>query len=144
MLTILAESALRSLVLGSVVWVGLNLLRARNPHVHMTSWVMVLVASLSMPFLMHWTTVTVTLDPLPLSAAEKLWPASAPLPEPLPSSSALELGPPHRSSRRNLPGRQLVGRRDGHLHIGRRDVSAEIGGRPLSDVASGPRGKTDK
>jgi beta-lactamase regulating signal transducer with metallopeptidase domain len=94
MLTILAESALRSLVLGSVVWVGLNLLRARNPHVHMTSWVMVLVASLSMPFLMHWTTVTVTLDPLPLSAAEKLWPASAPLPEPLPASSALELGTP--------------------------------------------------
>ena len=65
MLTILAESALRSLVLGSVVWVGLNLLRARNPHVHMTSWVMVLVASLSMPFLMHWTTVTVTLDSIP-------------------------------------------------------------------------------
>ena len=57
MLAILAESALRSLVLGSVVWVGLNLLRVRNPHVHMTSWVLVLVASLSMPLLMHWTTV---------------------------------------------------------------------------------------
>ena len=43
MLAILAESALRSLVLGSAVWVGLHLLRIRNPHVHMTSWAMVLV-----------------------------------------------------------------------------------------------------
>ena len=42
MLAILAESALRSLLLGSIVWVGLNLLRVRNPHVHMTSWAMVL------------------------------------------------------------------------------------------------------
>ena len=60
MLAILAESALRSLLLGGVVWIGLNLLRVRNPHVHMTCWAMVLVASLSMPLLMHWTTVTVT------------------------------------------------------------------------------------
>ena len=37
MLAILAESALRSLLLGSAVWVGLNLLRVRNPHVHMTT-----------------------------------------------------------------------------------------------------------
>ena|ERR1700716_273547 len=83
MLAILAESALRSLVLGSAVWVGLNLLRVRNPHVHMTSWVMVLVASLSMPLLMHWATVTITLDPLPVPTPENLWPAKSPLPEPL-------------------------------------------------------------
>jgi hypothetical protein len=82
MLTILAESALRSLLLGGVVWIGLNLLRLRNPHVHMTSWAMVLVASLSMPLLMHWATVTVTLDPLPLPAAETLWPSGLALPEP--------------------------------------------------------------
>ena len=36
-LSILAESALRSLLLGAVVWIGLNLLRVRNPHMHMTS-----------------------------------------------------------------------------------------------------------
>ena len=42
------------------MWIGLNLMRVRNPHVHMTCWAMVLVASLSMPLLMHWTTVTVT------------------------------------------------------------------------------------
>jgi bla regulator protein blaR1 len=92
MLAILAESALRSLVLGSVVWVGLNLLRIRNPHVHMTSWVMVLVASLAMPLLMHWSTVTITLAPLPLPAPDNLWPAS-PLPE-LDSSLPSELAMP--------------------------------------------------
>ena len=68
MLAILAESALRSLLLGGVVWIGLNLFRVQNPHVHMTSWAMVLVASLSMPLLMHWTTVTVTVDALPVPA----------------------------------------------------------------------------
>ena len=86
MLAILAESALRSLLLGGVVWIGLNLLRVRNPHVHMTSWAMVLLASLSMPLLMHWTTVTVTVDALPVPAAEHFWPAgpsSSPSPEPL-------------------------------------------------------------
>lgn len=86
MLAILAESALRSLLLGGVVWIGLNLFRVRNPHMHMTSWAMVLLASLSMPLLMHWTTVTVTVDALPVPAAEHFWPAGpsgSPLPEPL-------------------------------------------------------------
>jgi hypothetical protein len=94
MLAILAESALRSLLLGSVVWIGLNLLRVRNPHVHMTSWVMVLVASLLMPLLMHWTTVSITLDALPVPTPEKLWPAGSPFPEPLGSSLPSELGMP--------------------------------------------------
>ena len=77
MLAILAESALRSLLLGGIVWIGLNLLRVRNPHVHMTSWAMVLAASLSMPLLMHWTRVTVTVDALPVS--DYLWSAGNPL-----------------------------------------------------------------
>jgi hypothetical protein len=94
MLAILAESALRSLFLGGAVWVGLNLLRVRNPHVQMTCWVTVLVASLSMPLLMHWTTVTVTLDPLPVPTPEKLWPAHNPLPELLRSSPPSEPGMP--------------------------------------------------
>ena len=72
MLAILAESALRSLLLGGVVWAGLNLFRVRNPHMHMTSWAMVLLASLSMPLLMHWTTVTVTVDALPVLGTGKL------------------------------------------------------------------------
>jgi hypothetical protein len=84
MLTILAESALRSLLLGSAVWVGLNLLRVRNPHVHMTCWIMVLVASVLMPVLMHWTTLTIALEPLPLAlpAPENLWPLQTPMPQP--------------------------------------------------------------
>lgn len=94
MLTILAESALRSLVLGSALWVGLNLLRVRNPHVHMTSWVMVLVASLSMPLLMHWTTVTVMLDALPVPTPEAPWSAGGPLSEPLRPSPPSDLGVP--------------------------------------------------
>jgi beta-lactamase regulating signal transducer with metallopeptidase domain len=85
-LAILAESALRSLLLGGVVWIGLKLLRVRNPHVHMTSWIIVLVASLSMPILMRWTTVTLSLQALPVPvsvpAPEDFWPAGAALPEP--------------------------------------------------------------
>ena len=78
MLAILAELALRALLLGGVVWIGLNLMRVRNPHVHMTYWAMVLVASLSMPLLMRWTTVTVTVNTLPVPAAEHFWPAGGP------------------------------------------------------------------
>jgi hypothetical protein len=96
MLTILAESALRSLVLGSVVWIGLNLLRVRNPHVQMTCWVMVLMASLAMPLLMHWTVVTVTVDTLPIPAAETLSPPGTPpigpLTEPIGTSLPPDLG----------------------------------------------------
>ena len=87
MLAILAESALRSLLLGGVVWIGLNLFRVRNPHMHMTCWAMVLLASLSMPLLMHWTTVTVTVDALPVPAAEHFWPAG--------TSSSASPGPLH-------------------------------------------------
>ena len=95
MLAILAESALRSLLLGGVVWAGLNLFRVRNPHMHMTAWAMVLLASLSMPLLMHWTTVTVTVDALPVPAAEHFWPAG---PSGSPSPEALhDMLPAERS-----------------------------------------------
>jgi beta-lactamase regulating signal transducer with metallopeptidase domain len=76
MLALLAESALRSLLLGGVVWVGLKLLRVKNPHVQMTAWTMVLVASLAMPGLMRLVTVTVAEAP-PSPLAEFLWPAPA-------------------------------------------------------------------
>jgi hypothetical protein len=91
MLAMLAESALRSLVVGGVVWAGLNLLRVRNPHVHMTSWLMVLVASLSMPLLMHCMTLTITVAPAPVAAGD-LWPLDTPLPQPLHSSLPSEFG----------------------------------------------------
>jgi BlaR1 peptidase M56 len=93
MLAILAESALRSLLLGGIVWVGLNLLRVRNPHAQMTCWAMVLAASLSMPLLMHWTTMTVTVDALPVPAAEHVWPAQNPSTGPSPESLGYSLSP---------------------------------------------------
>src|ERR1700741_736155 len=90
MLAILAESALRSLLLGGVVWIGLNLFRVRNPHIHMTSWVMVLVASLSMPLLMRWTTVSITVDALQVAAPDALWPSGDLLAGPLMESPPLD------------------------------------------------------
>ena len=59
MLDLLLESALRSLALGVAVWLGLALLRVRNPRTQMTAWTVVLVASLAMPALMHRLTVTI-------------------------------------------------------------------------------------
>jgi hypothetical protein len=59
MVGLLLESALRSLALGGAIWLGLTLLRVRNPHTHMTAWIVVLVASLSMPILMHRLTLTI-------------------------------------------------------------------------------------
>jgi beta-lactamase regulating signal transducer with metallopeptidase domain len=92
MLTILAEAALRSFVLGSAVWLGLTVFRVRNPHVHMASWIVVLAASLAMPLLMHWTKVTITLQPLPVPVADHVWPTESSLPEALRSSLPPELG----------------------------------------------------
>jgi hypothetical protein len=75
MIATLAEAALRSFVLGGVVWFGLNLFRVRNPHVHMTAWVVVLLASLAMPFVMHWPTLTIDRLPLSVPVPDELWPA---------------------------------------------------------------------
>jgi len=78
MLDLLLESALRSLVLGGAVWLGLALLRVRNPHTHMTAWTVVLVASLSMPFLMHRLTITVPAPAPPLRVIESISALSSP------------------------------------------------------------------
>jgi beta-lactamase regulating signal transducer with metallopeptidase domain len=53
MLALLLEAALRSVALGIAVWLALQSLRMRNPHVQMTAWVVVLMASLAMPLLMQ-------------------------------------------------------------------------------------------
>jgi BlaR1 peptidase M56/Domain of unknown function (DUF3471) len=84
MIATLAEAALRSFVLGGVVWFGLYAFRVRNPHVHMTAWVVVLLASLAMPFAMHWPPLTITRLPLPMLAPDDFWPAEASMPESLP------------------------------------------------------------
>ena len=114
MLAILAESALRSLLLGGVVWIGLNLFRVRNPHMHMTSWAMVLLASLSMPLLMHWTTVSITVDVLPVLAPDKLWLANHPLNSPFAGPLAAE---PLGASLPPEPGISVAPHADSHAAV---------------------------
>lgn len=100
MIATLAEAALRSLVLGGVVWFGLYLFRVRNPHVHMTAWIVVLLASLAMPFVMHWPTLTISRLPLPMSLADDLVPADISMletPQPALAMPAAVIAPPARS-----------------------------------------------
>jgi hypothetical protein len=54
MLVQLLESSVRSVALGIAVWLALRILRVRNPHVQMTAWTAVLMASLAMPLLMQF------------------------------------------------------------------------------------------
>jgi len=101
MIATLAEAALRSLVLGGVVWFSLNLFRVRNPHVHMTAWVVVLLASLAMPVVMHWPTVTITRPPMPVSVPDDVLPADISMfemPQPMqPIAPGAAIAPPAKS-----------------------------------------------
>jgi hypothetical protein len=92
MIATLAEAALRSFVLGGVVWIGLNLFRVRNPHVHMTAWVVVLFASLAMPFVMHWPTLTIDRLPVPATLPTDVVPADISIGETLQPVLSLEPG----------------------------------------------------
>ena len=101
MIATLAEAALRSFVLGGVVWFGLNLFRVRNPHVHMTAWIVVLLASMAMPFVMHWPTLTIDRMPLSIPVPDELWPADISMletPQPaLPVAPGAAIAPPVKS-----------------------------------------------
>jgi hypothetical protein len=66
MLEIIAESALRSIALGCAAWLGMTLMRLRNPHLQMTVWTVVLVVSMAMPLLMPWMRVTIPADQMPV------------------------------------------------------------------------------
>jgi hypothetical protein len=74
MLALLVESALRSLLLGLAVWLGLRMFRVRSPHLQMMAWIVVLAASLAMPVLMRGLTVTVPAGAPPLVKIERLPP----------------------------------------------------------------------
>jgi BlaR1 peptidase M56 len=94
MLDLLLESALRTLALGVAVWLGLALLRVRNPRAHMTAWTVVLVASLAMPVLMHRLTVTIPAAAPPLRVVESLSSTvSGPLSEQFKTTALPALGP---------------------------------------------------
>jgi beta-lactamase regulating signal transducer with metallopeptidase domain len=63
MMSVLIEAALRSLILGLVVGLGLKLFRVRNAQIEMTAWSVVLAAALAMPLLMQWPILHLTAAP---------------------------------------------------------------------------------
>jgi len=65
MLSVLLESALRSLLLGIVAWALLKIFRVRNPRAERAVWFAVLVTSIAMPALMQWARV-----PAPVPAVD--------------------------------------------------------------------------
>jgi beta-lactamase regulating signal transducer with metallopeptidase domain len=76
-MTLLLESALRSLLLGLLVWGLLKLLRLRDTSTETLIWTFVLSAALAMPLLSHYLPrLPVTLPPLAPGPA----PAAGPLP----------------------------------------------------------------
>jgi hypothetical protein len=111
MVGLLLESALRSLALGGAVWLGLTLLRVRNPHAHMTAWTVVLVASVSMPILMHRLTLTIPAPVPALRVIESIPAPSSPLEAPhvpvLPAPGPLAL-PPAAGPAAIHPPRQVM------------------------------------
>ena len=71
MITLLATSSLRSLLLGVIVLAALKLLRLRDTRAETLIWTLVLAASLAMPFLVR---------ELPGGIALPVWQSAAPLP----------------------------------------------------------------
>jgi len=53
MITVIAEAALRSLALAALVWLGVRIVRIRNPHIEKSIWTTVLLGALAMPALMQ-------------------------------------------------------------------------------------------
>ncbi len=100
MLWLLLEAALRSLLLGAIVGLGLKLTRVRDPRAHMTAWTGVLIASLAMPAMMHWLVVTVPLSAPPLQLVEMIEAAPNALLSPVGNSLGFTVRPaqPERTS----------------------------------------------
>lgn len=88
MLLHLLEAALRSLALGGTVWLALRFLRIERPQIRMIAWTVVLLASLAMPIMMHWTTVSVPIR-APASSAGAIAPAASAARPPAPATQLL-------------------------------------------------------
>src|SRR5262249_11380698 len=67
--------------------------RVRDPRAHMTSWTVVLAASLAMPLIMHWGTLTVPYSAPPSPLAKIVWATAPAAPESMPSVQALSQPP---------------------------------------------------
>jgi hypothetical protein len=73
MLELLAESALRSILLGAAASLGLKVLRVRHPQLQMTAWTVVLFVSLAMPILAPRMKVTLPISPSPAPLEKITW-----------------------------------------------------------------------
>lgn len=54
MLEIMLSSGIRIFLGGVVAWLGLRLLRVRNPHAEVLAWRMLLLAAFALPVLLYW------------------------------------------------------------------------------------------
>jgi hypothetical protein len=95
MLGPLADVALRSIMLGGAAWLGLTLMRVRNPQVRMTVWSVVLIVSMAMPALTPWMRVTIPSDEASPQLVKVAWadvpwivPKKAPTPAEQPAVAA--------------------------------------------------------
>ena len=77
MLSVLFESALRSMMIAAVVWLALKALRVRNPHAEATAWRAVLFAAIAMPLLMQWDAILLSTPPPELLSVVRLEATSA-------------------------------------------------------------------
>jgi hypothetical protein len=106
MVDLLLESALRSLALGGAVWLGLTLLRVRNPRTEMTAWTVVLAVAVAMPALMD--RLTVTLPSPALHAVEQLSAPSGHFSAPLAELTEVPAPPVQGSDRPDFDWRTLA------------------------------------
>src|SRR5271170_3360310 len=67
MMTILLESAARTLVLAAAAWVALRILRVRHVVAQKIAWTLVLAAAVTMPFLARWHWITLRPVTVPAS-----------------------------------------------------------------------------
>jgi TonB family protein len=65
MMTLVAEAAVRALILALIAWLGLGLARLRDPHLLKAAWTAVLLTSLAMPWLMRCVAAPLIPAPLP-------------------------------------------------------------------------------
>ena len=54
MFEVMVSSAIRIFLGGVVAWLGLRILRRRNPHVETLAWRMLLLAAFALPLLLYW------------------------------------------------------------------------------------------
>ena len=68
MISMILESAARTLLLAAAVWTALRLLRVGNVIAQKIAWTLVLAAAIAMPFLMRWRLIQVSSVAIPTPA----------------------------------------------------------------------------